>query len=118
MMEAASHQPGGTNGILQAHDGLYISSASQLHSGIPPRYFLLCIWSRILPLESGDSRPRSSIADRAINSLSDVLAEALGIVFNDKEVCCGKNSALEDSVQTADAKSLKDMPASCKDGIF
>ena len=68
-MEAASHQPGGTNGILQAHDGLYISSASQLHSGIPPRYFLLCIWSRILPLESGDSRPRSSIADRAINSL-------------------------------------------------
>ena len=40
---------------------------------------------------------------------SDVLAEALGIVFNDKEVCCGKNSALEDSVQTADAKSLKDI---------
>jgi hypothetical protein len=58
-----------------------------------------------------------SLTARSTHS-SDVLAEALGIVFNDKEVCCGKNSALEDSVQTADAKSLKDMPASCKDGIF
>lgn len=39
---------------------------------------------------------------------SDVLAASLEIVFNDKEVCCGKNSALEDSVQASDPKSLKD----------
>jgi hypothetical protein len=40
---------------------------------------------------------------------SDVLATSLEIVFNDKDVCCGKNSALEDSVQAADPKSLKDI---------
>ena len=40
---------------------------------------------------------------------SDVLAASLEIVFNDKEVCCGKNSALEDSVQSSDPKSLKDI---------
>jgi len=40
---------------------------------------------------------------------SDVLAVSLEIVFNDKEVCCGKNSALEDSVQSCDPKSLKDI---------
>jgi hypothetical protein len=40
---------------------------------------------------------------------SDVLSTSLEIVFNDKEVCCGKNSALEDSVQASDPKSLKDI---------
>jgi hypothetical protein len=40
---------------------------------------------------------------------SDVLATSLEIVFNDKGVCCGKNSALEDSVQSSDPKSLKDI---------
>jgi hypothetical protein len=40
---------------------------------------------------------------------SDVLAASLEIVFNDKEVCCGKNSALEDSVQASDPKSLTDI---------
>jgi len=40
---------------------------------------------------------------------SDVLAVSLEIVFNDKEVCCGTNSALEDSVQSCDPKSLKDI---------
>jgi hypothetical protein len=39
----------------------------------------------------------------------DVLAASLEIVFNDKEVCCGKDSALEDSVQSSDPKSLKDI---------
>jgi hypothetical protein len=38
-----------------------------------------------------------------------VLAASLEIVFKDKEVCCGKDSALEDSVQSADPKSLKDI---------
>lgn len=40
---------------------------------------------------------------------SDVLAASLEIVFNDKGVCCGKDSALETSVQSADPKSLKDI---------
>src|ERR1700683_1604920 len=40
---------------------------------------------------------------------SDVLAASLEIIFRDKEVCCGKNSALEDDVQSADPKSLKDV---------
>jgi hypothetical protein len=40
---------------------------------------------------------------------SDVLAASLEIIFNDKEVCCGKNSALEDSIQSSDPKSLKDI---------
>jgi len=40
---------------------------------------------------------------------ADVLATSLEILFNDKEVCCGKNSALEDSVEAADPKSLKDI---------
>lgn len=40
---------------------------------------------------------------------SDLLTASLEIVFNDKHVCCGKNSALEDSVQSSDPKSLKDI---------
>jgi hypothetical protein len=40
---------------------------------------------------------------------SDVLAASLEIVFNNKAVCCGKGSALEDSVQASDPKSLQDI---------
>ena len=40
---------------------------------------------------------------------ADVLATSLEILFNDKEVCCRKNSALEDSIESADPKSLKDI---------
>jgi len=39
----------------------------------------------------------------------DVLTTSLEIVFNDKEICCGKNSALGDSVKASDPKSLKDI---------
>jgi hypothetical protein len=42
---------------------------------------------------------------------SDVLAASVEIILRDKEVCCGKNSALEDDVQRADPKSLKDVGA-------
>jgi hypothetical protein len=41
--------------------------------------------------------------------LSDVLAASVEIILRDKAVCCGKNSALEDDVQRADPKSLKDV---------
>ncbi len=40
---------------------------------------------------------------------ADVLATSLEMLFNDKEVCCGKNSALEDALESADPKSLKDI---------
>jgi len=40
---------------------------------------------------------------------SDVLLTSLDTVFHDRDVCCGKDSALEDSVSAADAKSLKDV---------
>jgi hypothetical protein len=40
---------------------------------------------------------------------SAVLATSLEIVFRDTEICCGKDSALEDSVQRADPRSLKDV---------
>jgi hypothetical protein len=40
---------------------------------------------------------------------SDVLAASIEIILRDKDVCCGKNSALEDDVQRADPKSLKDV---------
>src|SRR5579864_2139205 len=39
----------------------------------------------------------------------DVLVPSLEIAFNDKEVCCGKDSALEDSIQRVDPRSLKDI---------
>ena len=42
---------------------------------------------------------------------SDVLAASVEIILRDKEICCGKNSALEDSIQRADPKSLKDVAA-------
>jgi hypothetical protein len=40
---------------------------------------------------------------------SDVLLTSLDTVFHDRDVCCGKDSALEDSVLAADPKSLKDV---------
>ena len=42
---------------------------------------------------------------------SDVLAASVQVILRDQDVCCGKNSALEDDVQRADPKSLKDVAA-------
>jgi hypothetical protein len=42
---------------------------------------------------------------------ADVLGTSLEIIVNDKEICCGKDSALEDTVEAADPKSLKDVAA-------
>jgi len=41
----------------------------------------------------------------------DVLLTSLDTVLHDREICCGKDSALVDSAQTADPKSLKDVAA-------
>ena len=40
---------------------------------------------------------------------SDVLATSVEMILRDRKVCCGRNSALEDSVQAADPKSLQDV---------
>ena len=40
---------------------------------------------------------------------SDVLATSVEIMVHDNGICCGKNSALGDSVEAADPKSLKDV---------
>jgi len=40
---------------------------------------------------------------------SDVLLTSLDIVLHDQEICCGKGSALQDSVLAADPSSLKDV---------
>jgi len=39
----------------------------------------------------------------------DMLAAAVATVLHDKDVCCGGDSALEDSLEHADNKSLKDI---------
>ncbi len=39
---------------------------------------------------------------------SDVLLTSVQTIIHDPEVCCGKDSALEDSIQKADPKSLQD----------
>jgi|HubBroStandDraft_1064217.scaffolds.fasta_scaffold00004_21 hypothetical protein len=45
---------------------------------------------------------------------SDVLAASLEIIFREKEICCGRDSALEDDVQRADPRSLKDVATRLK----
>jgi len=39
---------------------------------------------------------------------SDVMLTALDTMIHDREICCGRDSALEDAAQAADPKSLKD----------
>jgi len=42
---------------------------------------------------------------------SDVLLTSLDTIIHDRRVCCGKDSALEDSTAKADPSSLKDIAA-------
>lgn len=42
---------------------------------------------------------------------SDVLLTSLDIIIHDRNVCCGKDSALEDGAEKADPSSLKDIAA-------
>jgi len=45
---------------------------------------------------------------------TDVVKTSLDIIIHKKSVCCGKDSALEDSVERADPKSLKDVAEKLK----
>ncbi len=40
---------------------------------------------------------------------ADVLLASIEAVFHDKELCCGRRSALQDTVEVADPASLKDI---------
>src|SRR5882724_3491807 len=42
---------------------------------------------------------------------ADVLMTSLDTIVHDRSLCCGKDSALEDSVAQADPASLKDVAA-------
>ena len=42
---------------------------------------------------------------------SDVLLASIATIFHDQEICCGRDSALEDSAQAADGRSLKEIAA-------
>ena len=42
---------------------------------------------------------------------SGVLLTSLDIIFHNHEICCGRDSALEDSAQQADPRSIKDIVA-------
>ncbi len=53
-------------------------------------------------------RDLPSIVARSPHS-ADVMLTSLDTVFHDSEVCCGKDSALEDSAGAADPKSLRDV---------
>jgi hypothetical protein len=61
-------------------------------------------------------RPNQEVQVGAVPSLmarskypSDVLLTSLDTIFHDRTICCGKDSALENSAQLADPSSLKDI---------
>jgi hypothetical protein len=47
---------------------------------------------------------------------SDVLLTSVEIVFHDKAICCGRDSALVDRVQQGDPRSLKDVAEKLQGG--
>jgi hypothetical protein len=49
-----------------------------------------------------------SLTARSAHS-ADVLLTSLDTIFHDHEICCGRDSALEESVEAANPKSLKDV---------
>jgi hypothetical protein len=77
--------------------------------------FTLCPWTHCLGQVQAYSPnqeiriPNLPLLTAKSRNASDVLAASVEIIFQDGKVCCGKNSALEDNVQAADPKSLKDV---------
>jgi len=94
----------------------------ELHHGCSPFLPLACLSLASLFI-CGVARGQLLNVDQEINvrelpSLlapsrhsADVLLTSLATIIHDPEVCCGKDSALEDSAQAADPKSLKDVAA-------
>ena len=57
---------------------------------------------RVKPLRSLTARSHDPV---------DVLLTSLDTVFNDRTICCGRESALEDRADSADPRSLKEIVA-------
>ena len=57
-----------------------------------------------------EARDLPSLTAHSTHS-ADVMLTSLETVFHDHEVCCGKDSALEDNAAAADPRSLKDAAA-------
>jgi hypothetical protein len=108
MMEAASHRSGGA----VVFHRLTVESAFPLLAGCVVAWCLAVCSFAYGQVASAEQEIRvhdlPSPPAQSPHAL-DVLARSAEIVFDDKEVCCGKNSALEDSVQSSDLKSLKDI---------
>lgn len=49
------------------------------------------------------------LQNASTNSATDVLSAALSTIFNDPQVCCGKDSALGEVVLSADSGSIEDL---------
>ncbi len=76
-------------------------SAVQAQQDVPPAYVLHPNQEARVHDLSSKSAPSTDPAA--------VLAAALETVFRDANVCCGKNSALQDRVESADPLSLQDV---------
>jgi hypothetical protein len=74
--------------------------------------FVLMSWRAVAqvayPEEEIRVRDLPALTSRSSDG-ADVLATALEIIIHKKSLCCGKNSALEDSVERVDSKSPKDI---------
>lgn len=75
--------------------------------------FLLCVCSEAQDSDSVYTTPNQQVQAPVGSAVaessgdSDVLAASVASVFGDKSICCGKGSALEDAVASADAGSLR-----------
>jgi hypothetical protein len=83
---------------------------------LPPFIPALCLMLYCLAYGQQVAYPEQELRVNDLPALTarsphaaDVLATSLEVLFNDKEVCCGKNSALEDSIESSDPKALKDV---------
>jgi hypothetical protein len=88
--------------------------SSFLGSACLPLAGLFCLtglaFGQLLNVDQEIEVRLSSITSPSPHS-SDVLVTSLTAIIQDSEVCCGRDSALEDSVAKADPKSLQDVAA-------
>jgi hypothetical protein len=87
------------------------SRPCRLLISIVSSYFVLCSLAHgqiMNPDQEIQVHDLPSLVARS-HDRSDVLLTSLDTVFHDKEICCGRDSALEDSAAAADPKSLKDI---------
>jgi hypothetical protein len=84
----------------------------ELHKYLAASACLALCYLAFAQVSSGDQEVRvhdlASVTARSTEP-SDVLAAALEMILKDKEVCCGKDSALEDTLQRVDPQSLQDV---------